>query len=84
MTKKVTTPTEDVAKRLTIVLDTLHPKADPKYYFKGNWSGKDVLVVMRAIKREYYKYTRDLRRAHAQEVATQPTTSLEPSMEVTK
>ena len=34
----------------------------PEFTFEGMWSGKDVLVVQRHLRKAYFQYTRQMRR----------------------
>jgi hypothetical protein len=40
----------------------------PKFHFTGDWTGKDIAVIVRMIPREYHIHVRALRRSVVQPV----------------
>jgi hypothetical protein len=45
----------------------------PSFAFTGSWNGHDVSAIIRNIRREYLRYTRDIRRTESSEPSTSTT-----------
>jgi len=63
VTRPTAVPSEDKGtKRLSICIGVKGEKM--AYEFSGHWTGKDVELIQRTIRRAYLSYTRDIRRAN--------------------